>query len=146
MIGSGQDSRSRIGSLMTFQVGAPAAQGASSALNEGARLIIADGRSISWLGALNALLRDNAPQARAGQPVNGFEPRLPCHRHELLPPAPFAELLRRAFAPDLRVRAAIAWLSARESPTSSEEVLAVLRDWQLSVLTPLADHLDANFR
>lgn len=74
-------------------------------------------------------------------PFNTLEPRLPCFDHELLPPAPLAELLRRALAPDLEGRTWADLGIARIRSLSPAKILVEGHQWQSRVINRLDEIL-----
>jgi hypothetical protein len=107
-------------------------------MNQAARRALADTAPSSWLAVLEKLIDEY--WSEIAFPLNRLEPRLPCTLNELLPPEPLAELLRRAFAPDLK---STTFILLRCLNSSADQLPALLGDWQKFVIDPFAEYLDA---
>src|SRR5262245_24826135 len=104
----------------------------SSPLNEGARIALQETGNKDWLAVLKQLLGEHWDGE--AHPFNPLEPRLKSLKTELIPPACFAQLLRRAFAPDLFVSDPMRWEPRWWKSQAGFECLQL---WQDRVIEPL---------
>ena len=109
----------------------------SSPLNDHARRLLDEGIGCMWGEALDELL---SLHMRSQMVLNALEPRIPCYLHEFAPPASFAEVLRRVFAPDLRVRRLIRCVVS-STVAETKQAPEFLEEWQTAVLDPFAEYL-----
>jgi hypothetical protein len=117
-------------------------QQTGSPLNQSARHLLTSRLPFEWEGALCKLLDLHWTGRPRG--ANALEPRLDCFLSELFPPAAFAEMLRRTFAPALVVPRSLDWCDSSDSQAKSD-MDVLLEDWQAKVLNPFCSLLERRY-